>query len=131
MRRDSNDPQWIEVKELVNQRDKGRDRFMGVLTYYEAIKFSKLNEGLSQLFNTRDPAHVLAVSVHPSLCYCVDNIITLNRLVHDRMDDCQHPITGKSFSSRERDEWWKRLLGPEQFERLCKNHEAALYFSEL
>ena len=49
-----------------------------------------------------------------------DNIILLNRFSHENLDSCKDPITGERISPQERDDWWRRLIGSEQYDILIE-----------
>jgi|LSQA01.1.fsa_nt_gi hypothetical protein len=124
-RRGPNDEKWQEVKEKVLKRDNGSDRFFKVITAKEYCMFRYLSKHyLSKI----TPAHVIPVSTHPSLMYNENNLITLNITVHSRLDNNIDPITNKSINSQKVKEWWKRLLGEEQYKALIQEDEARRWF---
>ena len=116
-RRDSSDERWQEVKKEVRSRDK-TDRLLKVVTAKEYLKLKKI--AAPALLQRLDAAHVFSVSSHPQMCYDVDNIILLNRFSHENLDSCKDPITGERISPQERDDWWRRLIGSEQYDILIE-----------
>lgn len=119
MRRDSNDQRWKETKAEVLKRDQNSCRLCKVLTAKEFILLKK-NAGIS--FRILDPAHYIAVSHEPSLCYEVNNICTLNHYSHSLLDDFRDPIDGHYINDIEVKKWWERILkgNPTQYEFLKK-----------
>lgn len=69
-----------------------------------------------------DAAHYLPVGEYGEYCYDPDNIVALNHYSHGMLDDYRNPITGKSISKEEVDEWWMRILkgNPDQYRRLIE-----------
>ena len=116
-RRDSSDERWQEVKKEVRSRDK-TDRLLKVVTAKEYLKLKKIAAPV--LLQRLDAAHVFSVSSHPQMCYDVDNIILLNRFSHENLDSCKDPITGERISPQEHDDWWRRLIGSEQYDILIE-----------
>lgn len=110
-RRTTLDPKWQKCKEIVRKRDKGRCQFQYCISIVEA---HKLIVGTQKEL---DPAHILAASDRPELIYNPDNVITLQRYIHRRMDNYENPLTGESISLNEHYYWWWRI----------KNHKVAEY----
>lgn len=106
MRRDSSDLEWKKVKERVFKRDSSC-RLCKVLRMNEYL-ILKGNAG--SLINVLDPAHYLAVSARPDLCYKSYNICALNHYSHTMLDDCKSPIDGHPISKEEAQAWWIRIL---------------------
>ena len=105
-RRDSNDKEWQAVKERVRFRDK-EDRILKILTGPEYL-ILKRNAGIQ--LQILDPAHYLAVSERPDLCYKSYNIVLLNRYSHENLDRFKNPINGDPITKEEVKEWWIRIL---------------------
>lgn len=113
-RRSKDDPDWIRVKKIVSERDRGC-RLMRICTpqeYYILIR----NAGSRA--SHCDPAHVFDVSSHPHMCYDENNIVQLNRFSHDCLDNCKNPISGSFISIEERDAWWERIVGSALYAKL-------------
>lgn len=106
MRRDSNDRQWQEVKDKVKARDKV-DRMLKTATPAEYLALKKK---AGYLLGILDPAHYLAVSDRPDLCYKSYNIVLLNRYSHECLDSFKDPITGEPISKEDVRLWWERIL---------------------
>lgn len=107
MRRDSNDKKWKEVKKIVYDRDNKSCRLSRVLNVIEALT---LQRNAKQFLQTIDPAHYLAVSERPDLCYDANNIVCLNRYSHSNLDSGKSPIDGHQISREEVHDWWLRIL---------------------
>lgn len=106
-RRDQNDQEWQKVKEIVAKRDKNFCRLCSILTSKEHLLF--VNSNPSQTARI-DPAHCLPVSTHPAFCYKEDNIYSLCRAHHQRIDDFVSPVTGKECSSNRHYWYWWRVI---------------------
>lgn len=115
-RRDASDKKWQDVKKKVRTRDKGTDRILRVLSAKEAIILMRV-ANQAQL-SILDPAHIFPVSVYPHLTYCEDNIVLLNRYSHENLDSIRDPVTGINITHEDAYEWWRRIAGPEQWDRL-------------
>jgi len=120
LRRDSNDKEWKKVKDVVYERDDNKCRLTKVLNIIEALT---LQRNAGPYLKTIDPAHYLAVSERPDLCYDENNIVCLNHYSHSNLDDCKSPIDGHHISMKEVDEWWKRILkgNEDQYNYLLEN----------
>lgn len=110
-RRSSLDPEWQECKEAVRKRDKGRCQFQFCISIKESFE---LKTGTQKKL---DPAHILSAGSNPELIYNPDNVVTLQRYIHRRMDNYENPLTGESISVNEHYYWWWRI----------KNHKIAEY----
>lgn len=129
-RRDSNDKQWQQVKEIVGRRDKN-DRIYKILSAKEAL-ILKSNGGIQ--LQILDPAHIIPVSAQPEIMYESCNIVLLNRYSHTMLDSCRHPVTGQYISKKEMNDWWLKILKGnsrqfEAFKKLLK--EKNIYFEGL
>lgn len=129
-RRDSDDKQWQQVKEVVRKRDRV-DRIFKILGARDALVLKA--KGGSQL-QVLDPAHIIPVSSHSEIMYEACNIVLLNRYSHEMLDNCRHPVTGQFISKEEREAWWIKILkgNPDQF-KTFKNllKEKNIYFEGL
>ena len=65
-----------------------------------------------------DVAHVFGKSAFPHMRYMADNVVLLNRVFHSRLDIGKNPLTGKSMSKEEHEQWWIRIVGKNKFEEL-------------
>lgn len=106
IRRSSEDKQWQEVKEAVRKRD-GSCRLCKILTAKELLVLKK-NAGA--MINACDPAHYIAVSARPDLCYKTYNICLLNHYSHSMIDNFKNPVTGSPITKEQAAYWWKRIL---------------------
>ena len=101
------DEKWLEVKRQVFNRDK----YNCQLLPYLPDEYIDLRNRLFGL----DPCHVFGKGAYPHMKYDVDNVVTLHRLFHSRLDQYQHPFTGDSISHSEIYEWWKKIVGSKRF----------------
>lgn len=118
MRRDSSDQKWKAVKDLVRKRDRNKDRILRVLTVKEALILQK--NAPSVMLKKLDAAHIFPVSLYPDIMYDDHNIVTLNRYSHEALDSLRDPITGLPLTYEERQEWWKRIAGEDQWHTLAR-----------
>lgn len=113
------DEKWQKVKEQVESRDKGQCMLSNKLSYEEKKIIYK--EMGAFLFNApNDPAHVFGKGAYPHMKYDVDNIVTLNRVFHSRLDHYFHPLTGKSINKNEHEMWWRRIVGNKLYDTLLE-----------
>lgn len=108
MRRDKNDIKWQECKQKVKEMDKGRCLLCQSLSIQEALLFKKNLEGYSTTII--DPAHHLPVSQNIKLMYDPNNVFSLCRQMHERIDHNKDPITGNSCSSEIIESYWQRII---------------------
>ncbi len=101
------DEKWLKVKRQVFNRDK----YNCQLLPYLPDEYIDLRNRLFGL----DPCHVFGKGAYPHMKYDVDNVVTLHRLFHSRLDQYQHPFTGDSISHSEIYEWWKKIVGSKRF----------------
>jgi len=101
--RSSSDPKWKITKDIVDKRDKRSCRFERCIS---AKEYNQLIQGSPK---TLDRAHIFAASAHPELLYNPNNVITLRRFIHRRMDDFTNPLNGESISLQEHWYWWYRI----------------------
>ena len=102
-RRGKNDIYWENCKQQVDKRDKRTCQFIRCLLAKEAYS---LKTGSPAIL---DRAHIFAASSHPNLIYNVNNVITLSRYIHRRMDDYQDPLTGDPIDVNTHYYWWLRI----------------------
>lgn len=99
-----NEEQWQKTKNIVDKRDKRSCQFLKCLTLTEA-SLLKRGQELS-----KDRCHIFSRSSRPDLKYNPDNIITLCRFIHRRMDNYQDPITGQTnMDINYHFYWWWRI----------------------
>ena len=96
------DPRWAELCKKIDKRDR-HDRLMDCVTPGEARIAKNLVKRL-------DRCHILARSARPDLIYNENNILKLNRTSHNRLDNCQCPLTGEPIARNVRNWWWYRLI---------------------
>lgn len=115
------DPLWDEVSDIVWKRDKGQCRFLSKLKIdkYEDYKYI-INVAPFNLIKTLDLAHVIPRSKSSNLYYNSNNIVLLSRYVHSSLDTYHDPITGKSITKHRVEQWWKYIVGEEQYEKLLE-----------
>jgi len=106
---------WTTVREEVFIRDNN------FCNLYDKLSFNELthiHESLFQETKIIDPAHVFGKGAYPHLKYDVDNIFCLMRLFHSRLDTYHDPITGISISKEEHEDWWRRIIGSDRYNKL-------------
>jgi hypothetical protein len=103
-RRGSNDPKWKETKAAVDARDKRQCRLMMCLSITES---KQLKVGTER---TLDRAHIFAASNRPDIIYNPNNVVTLTRFVHRRMDNFQNPLNGDPIDRETHYYWWWRIF---------------------
>lgn len=97
------DPKWENCKQIVDKRDKRQCQLLKCLSVTE---FHQLKDGTPK---TADRCHIFCRSVYPKLIYNSNNIITLSRFIHRRMDDYCDPISGENIDSHYHYYWWYRI----------------------
>jgi hypothetical protein len=97
------DPKWDKACRLVDKRDNRRCQFDKCISLKEA---HLLVNGSPKIL---DRAHILARSSYPNLKYNPNNIITLQRFIHNRMDHFQSPLTGEPVDLNLHYYWWYRI----------------------
>lgn len=106
------DPKWKEVADIVWKRDRGQCRLLSKLKVDNIDLYMYfINNNLSSLYIKLDLAHIIPRSKSSELYYEPSNIILLNRVSHSLLDTYHDPITGKSITKEEHDEWWKYIIG--------------------
>lgn len=110
------DSKWLIIREEIFIRDNYRCRLWKVLTMEE--KKEVLEDASLFALNDIDPAHVFGKGSCPKMKYVPENIVTLYRTFHSRLDAYLNPLNGTPISNSEREEWWKRILGEEEYKKL-------------
>jgi len=134
MRRGKDDVEWQELKKFVSKRDKKSCRFLKICTVKEVLVIQKLAPKF--MLNCLDHAHIFPVSLYPEIMYDTDNVVLLNRYSHHNLDDCKHPVTGEYIEKKERDLYWKRIIGEQKYNSLLekiksiRKNEGELYGEE-
>jgi len=117
----SGDPLWDEVSDLVHTRDKEQCRLLSKLKVDNPKDFQYIIDTNSYgLLQKLDLAHVISRTASKNLYYDPDNIILLNRVSHAYLDSYHCPVTGKSISKEEREDWLKYIVGNETYEKLLE-----------
>jgi len=101
------DERWNKVKREVFKRDKYKCQLLP----YLPDEYVELRNNLMGL----DSCHIFGKGAYPHMKYDVDNIVTLHRLLHIRMDGHVHPFNGERISHEEILEWWKMIVGSKRF----------------
>lgn len=115
-RRDSNDPEWRKVKEIVKKRDHDQCRFIQKCNPFQLMQMRRVAPSAMMMHN--DPAHVFPAGRYLHMIYDPENIVTLCRWVHDCLDNCKHPLTGELIERDRRDALWRYIVGDEVYDRL-------------
>jgi len=109
------DEKWLAVREEVFKRDDYQCQLYNKLNFAEKALFFNSNGYLTK---TIDPAHVIPRSLSKNLYYDPDNIVTLDRIFHSRLDAFKHPLTGESIKKSDVEYWWVRIIGWELWTKL-------------
>ena len=108
------DKEWLAVREFVLDRDNFECRLAKVLSIEEGT-------GLRASFYQRqslDVAHIVRRSQSTKLYYDPTNLVTLSRKYHSRLDMYKNPLTGKSATKEEIQNWWIRIVGKKTWNHL-------------
>ena len=111
------DPKWDKVCKLVDIRDGRRCQFDKCLSIKESHQLI-----ISEPKRV-DRCHILSRSLYPELIYNINNIITLSRYIHRRMDNFENPLNGSNLDDKLHFYWWYRIL----FHRIEKFNEDVDY----
>ncbi len=84
--------------------------------YSYSIQTMKQQGGF--LLGTIDPAHVFSRGAYPHLKYKKENVVPLNRFSHSMLDTMRSPITGEQITKKERDSFWKYIVGDQTYNSL-------------
>jgi hypothetical protein len=106
---------WEQTKTLVDKRDHHQCQLAKCLSVSEYHQLKP--ERLTQV----DRCHIFSRSTHPLLIYNKNNIISLSRYIHHRMDSFKDPIYGNNCDLNEHFWWWWRI----------KNHSMEKYDSDI
>jgi len=112
------DIEWKKVSDFVWLRDKSQCRLFTKLTKEESTYV--LYSCPYNLVNRLDLAHVIPRSESKNLYYNPDNIVLLSRVFHSRLDTFHDPITGHAISVEEHTNWWKIIVGEDNYNSLLK-----------
>lgn len=114
------DLNWIETRNGVFERDKGKCQLIAVLEdlgMYELV--TELRESAKGFIKIIDPAHIYPKGSYPELKYDPDNVICLNRFSHSNLDTLRDPIDGKeAITIIERLKFFEQMVGEERMNRL-------------
>ncbi len=111
------DEAWENLKINVKVRDENNCRLLKIISFPE---YNLLNRRNGILIKTLEVAHVLSRGAYPELKYEIDNLVLINKFSHQMLDLYRHPITGDNINREDQIEWWCRILGMLQIERLKK-----------
>lgn len=108
---------WEVCREKVYKRDNYKCRLWETLNNDEK-SLARDNGYFNGWASKISPAHIIPRSKDKDLICEVDNVVTLCLLFHGRMEEGQHPLTG-DFIGKDQvyNEWWKRILPKEIFEK--------------
>jgi len=104
------------IREECLKRDRNRCRLMSLLTPPEMREL--INNSIPVLLNKLDVAHVFGKGAYPKLRYVIDNVVLLNRVSHNWLDQQKSPINGKAITLEAKLEWWRRIIGKKNYDRL-------------
>ncbi len=109
------DEEWNQLKETIIKRDNNTCRFYSVCTKEEK---EILDKNLYGVFKILDGAHYLQRSIYPEYKYCEWNVYNLFRYVHTCLDNKINPFTKKKLSQEEHEQFWRRIIGDEEFKKI-------------
>lgn len=110
------DEKWENCKKIVDKRDNRQCRLFPLLTIEERKLVEKQLHGYNKVL---DRAHVFRRTIK-HMKYMTDNVYTLYRLFHNRLDQYLDPIYGTPISVEESIKWWKRIIGESKYEFLLE-----------
>lgn len=97
--------------ETVIRRDK-TCRLLAILTPLEREIWKRHQNRLGHIL---DGAHVFGKGAYPWMRYEAKNIVLLNRFSHSCLDTGKSPIDGHQISFEEKEAWWQRIVGVEEW----------------
>lgn len=100
--------------EMVLARDK-HCRLLAVLSPSERAVWNEHQNGMGDIL---DGAHVFGKGAYPWMRYESRNIILVNRFSHSCLDLGKSPVDGHSVSAEEKQAWWQRIIGQEEWNYL-------------
>jgi hypothetical protein len=111
----------LMVYEEVLARDK-TCRLFAVLTFSEREAWNRRQGGVGGIL---DGAHVFGKGAYPWMRYESRNMVLVNRFSHSCLDLGKSPVDGHTISVEEKQMWWQRIIGKEEWdylEELSRNH---------
>lgn len=108
---------WENLKIAVKTRDENVCRILKIVFSEDYTILYRRN---GSLIKTLEVAHVLPRGAYPELKYEIDNLVLLNKYSHQMLDLYKDPINGKDINRNHQLDWWCRILGKKQLERLKK-----------
>jgi len=109
------DEKWLELKDFVLNRDQERCQFLNCLSAPEYQIVKKHIWGINAIL---DGAHIIGRAESLKLKYESYNVVILCRYAHSMIDTYRDPITQKSMTKEERNNWWVRIVGQVRFDEL-------------
>lgn len=115
------DYEWKLLKESVKVRDNNECRFYAIATKEERAIIDRMILENPKLA-VKDGAHCIARSKCPEMIYDIDNVYTLYRGIHSAIDHFIDPITQKSMSWEQSQNYWKRIIGEQKYNELYERY---------
>jgi 5-methylcytosine-specific restriction endonuclease McrA len=115
LKKQEEDPRWTTVKKEVDLRDKHQCQFQRCISVTESHQL--LSVGPKSI----DRCHIFSRSSYPKLIYNKNNIISLSRYIHERMDNYRSPLNGDFIDENVHWYWWWRIF----------NHKIEKYNEEI
>ncbi len=109
------DMKWEVTKLTVDGRDHKQCRLFKILNNKEKKDVEKQLTGVGKRI---DRAHIFSKGSNPHLKYTPENIVTLYRLFHQRLDTYRHPIYDYPISADEQEKFWCRIVGENNYLQL-------------
>lgn len=106
------DLDWIEVRQEVFERDGFQCMLWSRLTDEEKKEVGAID------VEAIDPAHIFPKSTYPHMKYDPENVVSLHRIFHTRLDNYQNPVNGNPIARDERAMWFQRIIGQRLYIKL-------------
>lgn len=111
----NNSSQKKIVNKKINERDKNFCLVLKILSPEEFNNFINSNSYVLWKIRKKDKAHILPKSIYPQFEFDEDNIITISRLFHERLDNYQDLLTEKFIGDNGRKKWIERIMKENKF----------------
>jgi len=99
---------------LVRERDGGC-RLLQVLSEEEFEEWQANHNGTGHIL---DAAHVFGKGAFPRMRFDEKNVVALNRFSHFCLDTGKSPLNGRAINDAQRNEWWQRIVGSQDWKYL-------------
>lgn len=111
--------EWTDIRDIVFTRDNNECVYLAYLKsldnkldYAKALHLAG-NQGY-------DPAHIFGKGIAPELANEPDNVVTLTRVFHSRLDTYRHPLTNEPITKEKRLKIFLSMISKNQKKSLLK-----------